>query len=356
MSNLYSQDNGQGSPPQGFSYAGRTSRSHSLQPDRDSSDTRASRSPSSNRPMVPGQAYDTYAVGQHQEYPPAGPYPYGYPQQSQIQHGSNQQQQAYYQPADYPRPAGPPPSQISPSNQTRHSPPEQSHTLYSSSYSTYTQRGQYQHRDLDHPARNLQQQQHSPPQNLQQPSPPRYQTAFTVPSGDAATSFGSNVPGEYHGRNATRVDFSYSTPTHDSIPTCRYPNCYHSVITDDRTGGLSEYCSPDHMRDHIRLMQQPQQYQQYYSSSAVRPSSLAPSGSVTWNSARGESFPIGNHEVDYQSLSPGSAPVIGGHVRCSRCGATYSPRSRSDHVYGTEPGNPVGYGSMALCSRCSRAT
>ncbi|KAF8476734.1 hypothetical protein DFH94DRAFT_104647 [Russula ochroleuca] len=72
----------------------------------------------------------------------------------------------------------------------------------------------------------------------------------------------------------------------------------------------SNYCGSSCERWDAQRQQQPQ-HQRYYPPSGVRPHSLVPSsGDVIWN-------------------------IPTGHVRCPRCGTTYSPQGRNQPRYET---------------------
>ncbi|KAH9991243.1 hypothetical protein BJV77DRAFT_545453 [Russula vinacea] len=157
------------------------------------------------------------------------------------------------------------------------------------------------------------------------------------PPDNAAASFGPNVPG-YHAQSSPLA--AHAGPWNTGL--CRYPNCHHPAARDEGTQELTEYCSLEHMRDDLRRgvppcpacnrcprrisgnycgsscerwdtqRQQQPQHQRYYPPSGVRPHLLVPSsGNVIWN-------------------------IPTGHVRCPRCGTTYSPQgSRNQPQYET---------------------
>ncbi|KAF8496491.1 hypothetical protein F5888DRAFT_390904 [Russula emetica] len=197
---------------------------------------------------------------------------------------------------------------------------------------------QYQSSSQRYPQQ--QQQPSSQQYTQQQQSPPlRQQGNFATHPGNAASSFGANVPGEIYETTGQEIRQSRSTrrgTTHTG-PICRLSNCRNPAIRDGATQELTEYCSLDHMQEDTRhgaplcpacnkcprringrycgsscekydkeRMQQPHQQQQHYPRppAGVRPTPSPSPGNVTWGSAPSESSPVGNFAPDNQHLSP----------------------------------------------------
>lgn len=75
------------------------------------------------------------------------------------------------------------------------------------------------------------------------PSESRMPDEWGYPS--SSMSHVSNIPRNIQGAAA---------PT---TPTCRYLNCHRPVTRDERTHELTEYCSPEHMRDAVQRLGYP---------------------------------------------------------------------------------------------------
>jgi len=97
---------------------------------------------------------------------------------------------------------------------------------------------------------------HAPQQ--QQPTRALYPPTrrHSIASYQPALPSESRMPDEwgYPSSNIPRNIRGAAAPT---VPTCRYLNCHRPVTRDEKTHELTEYCSPEHMRDAVQRLGYP---------------------------------------------------------------------------------------------------